>query len=134
MPKPRQPFPVLVIRIDITPEARIGHGKIELLEAIALYGSIAAAARIMNMSYKRAWDLIEDINRIVGRDVTERQVGGKDGGGAALSGSGFDLIKRYRLIERIASTAARDDLIAIKSSIEQGGSCWYRIRSSGRAN
>jgi len=124
MPKPRQPFPVLVIHIDITPEARIGHGKIELLEAIALYGSIAAAARIMNMSYKRAWDLIEDINRIVGRDVTERQVGGKDGGGAALSGSGFDLIKRYRLIERIASTAARDDLIAIKSSIRTRNQSW----------
>ena len=50
MPKLRQPFPVLVIRIDVTPDARIGHGKIELLEAIALHGSIAAAARSMNMS------------------------------------------------------------------------------------
>jgi molybdate transport system regulatory protein len=66
----------------LSPERRIGPGKIQLLENIGSCGSIAAAGRAMNMSYKRAWDLVDEINRICKRTAVERQVGGKDGGGA----------------------------------------------------
>jgi molybdate transport system regulatory protein len=117
MPKPRQPFPSLIIRIDLTPDAWIGHGKIELLEAIARHGSISAAGRAMNMSYKRAWDLVEEINGIFGQDAVARQVGGKHGGGAALTDFGVDLIKRYRRIEHAAASIARKDLVALGSNL-----------------
>jgi hypothetical protein len=56
-------FPSLSLRIDLSPEGRIGPGKIQLLENIRSCGSISAAGRAMNMSYKRAWDLVDEINR-----------------------------------------------------------------------
>jgi len=117
MPKLRQSPLSLTIRIDISDDAWIGHGKIELLEAIADCGSISAAGRAMNMSYKRAWDLVEETNQIFGRDVVQRQVGGKHGGSTALTDFGKELIKRYRRIERVAATAAYDDLAALKSDV-----------------
>jgi molybdate transport system regulatory protein len=55
----------LSIRIDLD-EGRIGPGKIQLLENIRSCGSISAAGREMNMSYKRAWDLVDEINHIMG--------------------------------------------------------------------
>jgi len=58
------PLPTLSVRIDLDAEGRIGPGKIQLLEKIQEFGSISAAGRAMNMSYKRAWDLVDEINRI----------------------------------------------------------------------
>jgi len=106
----------MVIRIDLGPDHWIGHGKIELLEAVDVHGSITAAGRAINMSYKRAWDLIEETNGIFGRDVVERQVGGNGGGSTALTDFGRELIARYHRIERAAAKAARDDLAALQSN------------------
>ena len=58
------PLPTLSVRIDLDTEGRIGPGKIQLLEKIQEFGSISAAGRAMNMSYKRAWDLVDEINRL----------------------------------------------------------------------
>ncbi len=77
-------LPSLSVRIDLAMDGRIGPGKIQLLEAIASCGSISAAGRAMDMSYKRAWDLVDEINRICGRAV-DSQTGGKNGGGAVLT-------------------------------------------------
>lgn len=117
MPKTRRPFPSLIIRIDLAPNTWIGHGKIELLEAIARHGSISAAGRAIKMSYKRAWDLVDEINSSFRHDVVERQVGGKHGGSTALTDFGIELIERYRRIERAAAKTARDDLAAIQSNV-----------------
>jgi molybdate transport system regulatory protein len=73
-------LPSLSIRIDLD-EGRIGPGKVQLLENIRSCGSISAAGRAMNMSYKRAWDLMDEINRICKRTAVERWDGGKHGGG-----------------------------------------------------
>ena len=81
-------MPSLSLRINLDPEGRIGPGKIELLEQIAAFGSISAAARGMEMSYKRAWDLVEEMNTIFGKPVVAAQTGGKRGGGAQLTPSG----------------------------------------------
>lgn len=110
-------LPLLSVRIDIDPESRIGPGKIQLLEQIKAHGSISAAGRAMDMSYKRAWDLVEEINRICGRAAVERQTGGKNGGGASLTAFGQSLVTRYRKIERAAASAARRELIALRSDI-----------------
>ena len=82
MPKSAtKPLPSLSLRIDLDPEGRIGPGKILLLENIRACGSISAAGRAMDMSYKRAWDLVDEINRVCRQPAVERQTGGKNGGG-----------------------------------------------------
>jgi molybdate transport system regulatory protein len=105
--------PSLSVRIDLDTEARIGPGKIQLLEKIHACGSISAAGRAMNMSYMRAWVLVDDINSICKRAAVERQVGGKNGGGAILTPFGLSLVARYRNIERSAESAAHKELLAL---------------------
>ena len=110
-------LPSLSVRIDLDPGGRIGPGKILLLENIREYGSISAAGRAMDMSYKRAWDLVDEINRICGQAAVARQTGGKKGGGAVLTPFGTSLVARYRKIERDAARAVRKDLMALKTDI-----------------
>ena len=110
-------LPSLSVRIDLGPERRIGPGKIQLLESIAECGSISAAGRAMKMSYKRAWDLVDEINRICGKTAVERQTGGRNGGGAALTPFGISLVTRYRKIERNAANAVRRELQALRTDI-----------------
>jgi molybdate transport system regulatory protein len=110
-------LPSLSVRIDLDPEGRIGPGKIQLLEKIEACGSISAAGRAMDMSYKRAWDLVDEINRICGHAVVERQAGGKNGGGAILTPFGVSLIARYRKIERAAAGAVREELAALRADM-----------------
>jgi molybdate transport system regulatory protein len=106
-------LPSLSIRIDLDTEARIGPGKIQLLESIQACGSISAAGRAMDMSYMRAWVLVDEINRICRRAAVERQVGGKNGGGAILTPFGLSLVARYRKIERSAESAAHKELLEL---------------------
>ena len=110
-------LPSLSVRIDLDAEGRIGPGKIQLLENIRKFGSISAAGRAMDMSYKRAWDLVDEINRICRQAAVERQTGGKNGGGAMLTPFGEKLVARYRKIERDAARAVHKDLEALKSDI-----------------
>jgi molybdate transport system regulatory protein len=118
MPKPAtKSIPSLSLRIDLDPEGRIGPGKIQLLESIRACGSISAAGRAMGMSYKRAWDLVDEINRVCGQPAVERQTGGKNGGGAILTPFGTSLVARYRKIERDAASAVRKELAALRTDI-----------------
>ena len=111
-------IPSLSVRIDLDAKrGRIGPGKIELLEHIDKHGSISAAGRAMEMSYKRAWDLVDEINTICRQSAVEPQTGGKNGGGAVLTPFGLSLVARYRKIERNAATAARKDLEALHKEI-----------------
>jgi molybdate transport system regulatory protein len=110
-------LPHLSVRIDLDTEGRIGPGKIQLLENIRSHGSISAAGRAMDMSYKRAWDLVDEINRICGRAAVERQTGGRNGGGALLTPFGTSLVARYRRIERTAASAVRKELAALRTDI-----------------
>jgi molybdate transport system regulatory protein len=118
MPKPSvRSLPSLSVRIDLDSEGRIGPGKIQLLENIRSCGSISAAGRAMDMSYKRAWDLVDEINRICRHPAVERQTGGKNGGGAVLTPFGMSLVARYRKIERDAASAVRKELLALRTDI-----------------
>ena len=110
-------LPSLSLRIDLDSEGRIGPGKIALLENIRKLGSISAAGRAMDMSYKRAWDLVDEINRICRQAAVERQTGGKNGGGAVLTPFGISLVARYRKIEREAASAVRKELLGLQSDI-----------------
>ena len=110
-------MPSLSLRINLDPEGRIGPGKIELLEQIATFGSISAGARQMNMSYKHAWDLVEEMNQLFGKPVLSAQKGGKHGGGATLTGTGLALVTRFRAIERAALAAAEPHIAALQAEI-----------------
>ncbi len=105
----------LSIRIDFGPDLRIGPGKIALLEQVAALGSISAAGRAMEMSYRRAWELIDDLNTIFGKPVVSSKSGGKKGGGATLTPFGLSLISRYRAMERAAATATEAHLKALQA-------------------
>lgn len=112
-------LPSLSLRIDLTSGDRIGPGKIALLENIGRHGSISAAGRAMEMSYKRAWDLVDEINRICRQAAVERQTGGKNGGGAMLTPFGEALVARYRRIEHDAAIAVKKDLAALRNDISK---------------
>ena len=121
MPRPNAgSLPNLSLRIDLDAGSRIGPGKIQLLENIDRFGSISAAGRAMDMSYKRAWDLVDEINRVCRQAAVERQTGGRHGGGAALTPFGLSLVARYRKIERDAAVAVRKELAALRSDIGRG--------------
>lgn len=115
-----QSSPSLKIRIDLDAEDRIGPGKIRLLEAIDTCGSISAAGRMMNMSYKHAWDLVDEIARICKHDVIISRVGGNKGGGAELTPFGLALVARYRKIERSVYSATEKELRALQADIRHG--------------
>jgi molybdate transport system regulatory protein len=89
----------LTIRIDFSPTSSVGPGKIRLLELIAETGSISAAGRAMGMSYRRAWLLVDELNRLFKHKVATTTLGGKSGGGAALTAFGRSLVAEYRAIE-----------------------------------
>ena len=111
-------MPSLSLRINLDPEGRIGPGKIELLEQVASFGSISAAARAMQMSYKHAWDLIEDMNQVFGKPLVAAQTGGKHGGGATLTQLELTVVSRFRAIERAATHAAEQHMNALQAEIE----------------
>jgi len=100
-------MPEISLRIDLGPGMRIGPGKIQLLENIAALGSIAAGGRELGMSYRRAWELIESLNKTFGSPVIEPKIGGKQGGGATLTPLGLSLVTRYRAMEKAARAATK---------------------------
>lgn len=113
-------MPSLSLRIDLDPDGRIGPGKIDLLENIAATGSISAGARAMDMSYKHAWDLVEEMNQIFGKPVVAAQTGGRRGGGATLTPMGQALVTRFRAIEKAAAKAAASNMKALQAEIDAG--------------
>jgi molybdate transport system regulatory protein len=103
----------LSIRVDLASGARIGPGKIALLEEIGRSGSISGAGRVLKMSYRRAWELIEDLNRSLGTQIVATSAGGSGGGGAHLTIAGEALVARYRAIEAGSAAAAKAHLAAL---------------------
>ncbi|MBB4331712.1 molybdate transport system regulatory protein [Rhizobium leguminosarum] len=113
---------VPVLRISFPDEDRLGHGKMELLEHIRQTGSISAAGRAMDMSYRRAWLLVSEMNRMFSEQVVESQRGGQKGGGAALTPFGEELLARFRRMERTMRTSLAEDLAWLegKRNLQQG--------------
>jgi molybdate transport system regulatory protein len=98
------------IRIDLESGGRIGPGKIALLEAIRKTGSITAAAQSMQMSYRRAWLLVDELNKLLSEPVVTTAAGGTMGGGTTVTPVGEKTIALYHSIE----TAARSGVQALR--------------------
>ena len=104
----------LKLTLTLQSGARIGPGKAQLLESVEATGSISAAARTLGMDYKRAWLLLESINRAFVTPAVERVAGGTGGGGASLTPFGKKLLARYRRLEAAAQRMAAADLKALE--------------------
>jgi molybdate transport system regulatory protein len=98
------------LRVDIGPDCSIGPGKIALLEQIERSGSLSKAARVLKMSYRRAWLLLEDLNQTLGQRVTTASVGGAGGGGAKITPFGRHVTAAFREIESVAASTAAEKL------------------------
>jgi molybdate transport system regulatory protein len=107
----------LSIRIDFESSGRLGPGKIALLEWIEKTGSISAAGKTMGMSYRRAWELVSDLNALFDQPLVAARVGGRKGGGTALTPFGKAIVKRYRAIEQAAQKAAKAHMRALEAAI-----------------
>ena len=108
------PQPYLIHpRIYLSPDLIVGPGKIELLKAVRDTGSISAAARTIGMSYKRAWYLLDTLNKGFHQPVFEASPGGRGGGGARLTALGETLIASYTAIAAACAAAADPQLAAL---------------------
>jgi len=107
----------LTLRIDFGDDRAIGPGKIRLLELIDAKGSISAAGREMAMSYRRAWLLVDNLNRCFREPVVAAQTGGARGGGAALTALGHAVVHHYRAIEENASAAGAAHVGALAAAL-----------------
>lgn len=87
------------LRILLGAEIAIGPGKADLLDALARTGSISAAAREMGMSYRRAWMLVDTMNRCFHGPLVDASKGGSGGGGARVTDLGLEVLARYRAME-----------------------------------
>jgi molybdate transport system regulatory protein len=102
------------IRIIADGEIALGPGKASLLEAIAESGSIAGAARLLDMSYKRAWSLVRTMNACFRTPLVTSARGGEDRGGALLTPRGRSVLALYRRMEAQARRATARDRAALR--------------------
>lgn len=109
----------LNIRLDLPGHGRIGPGKIELLRQIRACRSISAAARAMNMSYRRAWLLVADLNGVFTEPVVEKWLGGTSRGGAMLTPAGEQLVASYETLVQRAAEANRSLLNELLRSVQR---------------
>jgi molybdate transport system regulatory protein len=105
------------LRIVLERDVAIGPGKADLLEGIAATGSISAAGRSMGMSYRRAWLLVDTMNRCFREPLVETATGGMGGGGARLSPLGHEVLGRYRRMEALAGDAIEPEMRALRASL-----------------
>ncbi len=103
-------YPGLTLRVLADDFPAMGPGKARLITLIDSTGSISAAAREMGMSYRRAWQLVDAINASFKRPVVITAVGGKRGGGAAVTAFGREMVADFRRMEEKASAAVAGDI------------------------
>src|SRR5258706_6174271 len=113
-------------RLSLLPRFRVMHGKeiafgpgkMELLELVARTGSIGKAAKRMDMSYMRAWSLIQTMNACFKEPVIETVRGGHERGGAELTETGKRVLKLYRQMEKDGLKAVQVDWQALQNLLQ----------------
>ena len=110
----------LWVKLTLPGVGQIGPGKIELLRKIAELQSISAAARAMDMSYRRAWLLVDELNKLFAKPLVATWAGGKSRGGASLTKLGEQLIENYDTVVERAMRANQTVLSEIARSVNGG--------------
>jgi molybdate transport system regulatory protein len=108
------------IRIMFRKAIAMGPGKADLLRAIDETGSISAAARQMEMSYRRAWLLVDTMNQAFKSPIVVTLTGGKAGGGAAVTEFGKEVLRRYSAMEAKASASVARELRSFSDMMSGG--------------
>ena len=97
----------------------LGPGKADLLQSINHMGSISEAARQSNISYRRAWDMVDTMNQCFSEPLVESVTGGKGGGGATLTSLGKRVVEIYRNMEKKASMATQAEWKSLKNCLKK---------------
>ena len=79
-------------------KAFIGYGRIKLLKEVDKTASISAAAKALKMSYKKAWNLLNEIETLAEQPVLVKNIGGKNGGGTQVTDYGKRLILQFETL------------------------------------
>lgn len=113
------PLPLKIkIQLYCGDEIAIGPGKADLLEAIRAQGSISAAARAMGMSYRRAWLLVDAMNRCWQAPLVETSPGSAHGGGARVTPAGEEVLAHYRALQaQVLGAADCPDRLALAAAM-----------------
>ena len=106
-----------LLRVTISENFYLGPGRADLLEAIARTGSISAAGKAMDMSYKKAWSLVQALNEGFGSPMVETERGGAGQGGAQLTEAGKKVLAHYRAMQDKTRRAIAEDLAAIQADM-----------------
>ena len=105
------------VRIDFDDAHSVGPGKIALLERMRDCGSLSQAARELDMSYRRAWQLLDSLNTSFNEPVIVTSIGGKGGGGSEITQFGLTLIDSYRALEKEMTGRAQQFFKQMRSQV-----------------
>lgn len=105
------------LRIDFDDLHSVGPGKIALLERMRDCGSLSQAARELDMSYRRAWQLLASLNTSFNEPVIVTSVGGKGGGGSEITQLGLALIDTFRALEEEITSLAQRRLKPLRTRV-----------------
>jgi len=104
-------------RVLLDKDIALGPGKVDLLEAIDACGAISRAAKQVPLSYRRAWDMVDTMNRCFKKPLVEMSTGGRGGGGAKLTPYGRRVVRLYRAMEKAAAEATEKEWKALRQML-----------------
>lgn len=114
--------------IEVGGEPVFGKGRRILLEAIGTYGSINQAAREINISYRKAWSYIKAMEERLNMKLIDRQVGGKNGGGATLTADARRFLRQYEELEKdIEGIVDEKFRVVFINNGKQGGAACVKV-------
>ena len=110
--------PHLNIRFSANDTVAMGPGKADLLDAIIEHQSISAAAKSMQMSYRRAWQLVDLMNQTFQSPLVATSLGGANGGGAVVTPTGLAVLRAYRVLVAKTELASAEELAFLKDTLK----------------
>ena len=105
------------LRVKFSDGFYMGPGRADLMQGIAETGSISQAGKRMDMSYKRAWSLVQALNEGFGAPLVEASRGGAAQGGAHLTADGQFVLKSYRTMQAATRQAIDNDFVTVQQRL-----------------